>query len=64
MITINEITRGSGGSFLIAGSDHEAVRLKAEAIRKSIDFMRSPTIIETVQNTGELLCEVKYYGLD
>ena len=64
MITINEITRGSGGVYLVSGSDHEAVRAKAEEIRKGIDFMRSPSISQKIQNTGELLCEVKYYGLD
>lgn len=64
MINIKELNRGSGGVYLVSGIDHEQVRAKAQEIRKSIDFMRSPTISESVQNTGELLCEVKYYGLD
>ena len=63
-MNINRINKGSGGVYLISGSNHDEVRAKAEEIRKEIDFMRSPRISETVQNTGELLCEVKYYGLD
>lgn len=55
---------GSGGVYLISGINHAEVREKAEEIRRDIDFMRSPRVIETVQNTGELLIEIKYYGLD
>lgn len=61
---IERLNRGSGGVYLISGINHDEVRLKAEEIRKGIDFMRSPSTSERVQNTGELLCEVQYYGLD
>lgn len=56
--------QGSGGVYLISGTDFEAVRARALEIKADIDFMRSPSISERVLNTGELLCEVKYYGLD
>ena len=55
---------GSGGIYLISGTNHEEVREKAQEIKKDIDYMRSPSITESVSSTGELLCEVKYYGLD
>jgi hypothetical protein len=64
MITVNEVARGSGGVYLISGTNHDEVRSKAQEIRQGIDFMRSPMISESIKNTGELLCEVKYYGLD
>jgi hypothetical protein len=64
MITVSENSRGSGGVFLVSGTDHDKVRAKAKEIRSEIDFMRSPSISESILNTGELLCEVKYYGLD
>lgn len=60
----SRINRGSGGVYLVSGIDHEQVRARAQEIKAGIDFMRSPSISERLQNTGELLCEVKYYGLD
>ena len=64
MIKIDRLNRGSGGVYLVSGMDHDSVRAKAKEIKKDIDFMRSPSISESVLNTGKLLCEIKYYGLD
>lgn len=60
----NHKNSGSGGVYLVSGTDFEAVRAKAKAIKDDIDYMRSPRMTESVQNTGELLVEIKYYGLD
>jgi len=60
----NHRNQGSGGVYLVSGTDFEAVRAKAKAIKDDIDYMRSPCMTESVQNTGELLVEIKYYGLD
>lgn len=60
----NHKNRGSGGVYLVSGTDFDAVRAKAKQIKDDIDYMRSPSMIESVQNTGELLIEIKYYGLD
>lgn len=63
---VNETHRnqGSGGVYLVSGTDFVKVRERANQIREDIDFMRSPYMTETVQATGELLVEIKYYGLD
>jgi hypothetical protein len=61
---IDRLNRGTGGVYLISGINHDEVRAKAKEIKAEIDYMQSPSISERVQNTGELLCEVKYYGLD
>jgi hypothetical protein len=64
MIKVDRLNRGTGGVYLISGMNHDEVRAKAKEIKADIDYMQSPFISERVQNTGELLCEVKYYGLD
>jgi hypothetical protein len=61
---VDRLNRGTGGVYLISGINHDEVRAKAKEIKDDLDFMRSPYISERVQNTGELLCEVTYYGLD
>ncbi len=61
---VDRLNRGTGGVYLISGINHDEVRAKAKEIKDDLDFMRSPFISERVQNTGELLCEVTYYGLD
>lgn len=64
MINEQRLNRGSGGVYLVSGTDFEAVRSRAKEIKADIDFMRSPSMSESIQNTGELLIEIKYYGLD
>jgi hypothetical protein len=64
MIKVDRLNRGTGGVYLISGINHDEVRAKAKEIKEGLDFMRSPYISERMQNTGELLCEVTYYGLD
>ena len=64
MIKVDRLNRGTGGVYLISGINHDEVRAKAKEIKADIDYMQSPFISEKIQNTGELLCEVKYYGLD
>lgn len=63
-VTSSHRHRGTGGVYLISGINHAEVREKAKEIKDTIDYMQSPNTTERVQNTGELLIEITYYGLD
>ena len=57
--------QGTGGVYLISSFNKDEVMQKAQEVKSSIDYFRSPMIYGPNKNSqGEWVAEVRYYGLD
>lgn len=56
---------GSGGMYTLRSKDEQALRQRAQVLKASIDAYRSPSISTPRKDaaTGDLVVEVRYYGL-
>lgn len=67
MITIKRLNQGSGGIYIIRaayGDDLEAFDKLVTDTYESIDKYQSPSITRYLEDTGNTVAKIKYFGLD